>query len=146
MEHPVLSIFCSNEETDQYVYHPVNAYNLLKRISTWVPKLKMIPMKIREKMKIAALSKEQIRICEGIADILEFYDSNPVDIANGIIRDEKSGKIYKARSKLNSMDTFLISNEAKDMSYYDGHIKWLHIVLQRAKEEKKHWQFISRIQ
>ena len=119
---------------------------MLKRSSKWIPKLsKWLPKNLLKNYDIPTLSEQFVRSCHGLADIQEFHDANPVDIANGIIKNVESGDIYEAKSKLDSLDLITIAREAKDVYYYDGNVKWLTAALKMAKEEKQSSKFISRI-
>ena len=130
-------------ETSEYVHHPINAFHLLKRSSKFIPKLKKwLPKKLYSFYDIKTLSEQYIRACQGLADIQEFHDTDPMDIANGIIKNTENGLNYQANSKLNSMDLVNIAKEAKDIFYYDANVKWLTAALKISKRGKENSKFI----
>ena len=86
-----LILLFRNTESLQYVYHPINSFNLIKRAKKWIPKLKLwLPDHILKQYDILNLPDEYLRACHGLADIQEHFDLNTLNISNGIIKDKKS--------------------------------------------------------
>ena len=72
---------------------------MLKRSSKWIPRLsKWLPKHYLKNYNIPTLSEQFIRACHGLADIQEFYDANPMDIANGIIKSTEDNIIEVERA------------------------------------------------
>ena len=92
-----------------------------------------------------SLSNEYKRAYHGIADLLEYCNLDPLEIANGEIKDIKTGKVYASKSKLDSNDLLEVALEAKRVDYVEGYVKWLVAALKKAKLEKKDSKFIRQI-
>ena len=91
------------------------------------------------------MSDDYIRTLHGIADLHEFHNSNILQIAKGVIKDEISGKIYISKSGLSSSDLLQIAKEAKNVNYLDGYVDWLKAALKVAKDENGTSKYISAI-
>ena len=137
--------FCRHNESSTYVYHPINAFHLLKRLAHTLPKLKIIIPKTIFDYNYSTLSNDYVRTMHGMADLHEFHNLNILQIAKGIIKDEVSGKSYISKSRLNSSDLFQIAKEAKTVNYLDGYVDWLKVALKVAKDEKGSSKYISGI-
>ena len=136
--------FCyRNEESNEYVYHPINTLQLLKRISKLLSKFSKITPSIKSDFQ--SLLDDQIRAYHGIADIHEFYGIELSELAEGKIKNYITGKIYQSKSQLNSRDLLEIAKEAKKVKYLDGYVKWLNIALIKAKKEKRDKNYINTI-
>ena len=85
------------------------------------------------------------RAYHGIADIHEFYGLKLNELIKGKIKSYVTGKIYQAKSPLNSHDLLEIAKEARKVKYLDGYVDWLNAALKQAKKEKKDRNYINVI-
>ena len=79
-------LFYSDSETYKYVFHPINAYQLLKRTAKYIPKLTKTIPDFQFKFPLPSLSDAYAGASLGLADILEYYALDPFDIANGHLK------------------------------------------------------------
>ena len=56
------------------------------------------------------MASKFVNFFPSIADIHEHFNLDPMEMANGIIKDFRSGKSYISRSQLNSMELMHIGN------------------------------------
>ena len=144
IEIKVLSfLFKSNEDQFDYVYHPMNALKLLKRL----PKFLKIIGQIMPNLKIDfhRAANDYNRGSHGIADIHEFYGLKLNKLIKGQIKCYVTGKIYQAKSPLNSHDLLEIAKEARKVKYLDGYVDWLNAALKQAKKEKRNRNYINAV-
>ena len=66
-------------------------------------------------------------------------------MAKGKIKDMMTGKVYKAKSELNSNKLLQIAKEAKEVNYIDGYVNWLNAAFEKAKSEKQDSKYIEKI-
>lgn len=126
--------------TEEYVYHPINVYHLLERAAVHLPKIiKFLPHLLHhfEKFDMAYMKKEFERACHGIADLNEYNNFKPADIAKGNLNDSLSGKFYQSNSPLNSRALFQIAEEARKANYFEGYVNWLRAAISAGKEENQ---------
>ena len=84
-----------NEEAD-YVFHPINAFHLMKRLALSMPNLlKKIPDLEFNYDLIKKISADYLRSFHGLADIHEYFAFETTEIAAGNLKDLKTGKIRK---------------------------------------------------
>ena len=132
-------------ETSDYVYHPINAFRLLKRTAIWMPKIiKHIPS-LNFKYDIPTLLEECTRALHGLADIIEYYDVDPKELAKGRIKNELTNEVYVSKSTLNSGELLKMAHESKAANYLDGYVNLLIAALKEAKLEKKDLREIKAI-
>ena len=81
----------------------------------------------------------------GIVDLQEYYDLNITDLGNGIIEDVRTGKLYKANSHLTLDDLVAMSEEAKNVEYFDNHVDWLTSTMERAIIENRPSRYIAKL-
>ena len=79
----------------------------------------------------------------GLADIQEYYDIDPLTMANGTI--QSNDQLFLSKSKLNVEDMMLIADAAKEQNYLDGHVKWLNAALIKSKNDRKKLKFIKSL-
>ena len=135
--------FKSNEDFFNYVYHPINAFKLLKRVS----KFQNIIGQIIPHIEIDFHTSEDDfhRAYHGIADIHEFYGLKLNELTKGKIKSHVTGKIYEAKSPLTSIDLLEIAKEARKVKYLDGYVDWLNAALKQAKKENRNRNYINVI-
>lgn len=98
-----------NEEAD-YVFHPINAFHLMKRLALSMPNLlKKIPNLEFNYELLKKISADYSRSFHGLADIHEYFAFETTEIAAGHLKDLKTGKIFKSNSPLSSEARFFKS-------------------------------------
>ena len=68
-----------------WVSHPINAFHLLKRTSTLMPKLLRKNSNIHFDYNITELHNDYIRACHGLADLQEYFQFDLEKFSNGFI-------------------------------------------------------------
>ena len=137
--------FHSETVTPDYVYHPINAFHLLKRTSKWMPKIKLKIPNLKFNYNLRFLLDDYLHAHHGLAELHEYYELDPIEIANSEIKDLISGKVYKTNSQLDSSDLIQIAKEAKNSKYLDGYVNWLNAALTKAEEETKDSKYITKL-
>ena len=135
----------SIDESSEYVFNPINAFHLLKRLSIWIPKLKSKIPKLKFIYNARSLFDDYKIALYGIVDLQEYYDLNITDLGNGIIEDMRTGKLYKSNSHLTLDELVEISDEAKNAEYFDNHVDWLTSILERAIIENRPTRYITKL-
>ena len=139
-------LFYSYEESSRYVFHPINAFHLLKRtlfISKWFPKLLKIMPNL--KMNFTLESNDVMSAYHGLVELQEYYNLNTIDVAMGKVKDVLTNKIYKSKSKLSSSDIIKVALEAKEINYLHAYVEWLKAALKQAINEDKDKNIIREI-
>ena len=118
------------EDALTYVMHPVNAYNLLKRTTTFWPRIfeNTKSMSLEEEVEstlsnFPKLEDFQYGACIGLVNLELHYGSNGnsiMELAQGIVTDPFSKSTYRAKHTLTSEDCFHISQAAKQGKLYTG--------------------------
>ena len=141
----VQNYFFSDSVLPEYVYHPINALQLLKRMAIWMPKIKLKIPNLKFDYNFRLLSDDYLYAYYGFVELHEYYALEPIEIANGKIKDIMSDKVYRSNFQLNSVDLFKIAKEAKKENYMDGHVNWLTAALNKAEVENKDAKFITKL-
>ena len=137
--------FEDSTEAYDYVYHPVNSFHLLQRTTKWIPKLvKSIP-NLSFKFAFPASFDANVGAANGLADLLEHYGMDPMEISQGKVTDYQTGKVFMANSKMSSMEILKVATAAKTVKYYDDHVRWCKAALEMAKLEKRDKKYLSNI-
>ena len=123
------------EETD--VLNPIDSYNLIKRTSrTWL-KVKDALFKkeniddVHSDIIEDILSKfprwENSRIASalGLLNIQLYYELDPAEMMEGVLRDKLREKTYQAATRLRPEDLKLIASVAKSENNLKSQITWL---------------------
>ena len=131
--------------SSEYVYHPINALHLIKRIAKWMPKMKKIIPNLSFQYDFQSLLDEYTRALHGIADLVEYHDLDYNEISNGKIKDILNNKTYVSKSPLSCEELLKIAHEAKLVNYMDGHVNWLVAALKKAKLENRNKKLIKTI-
>ena len=66
-----------------------------------------------------------------------YYDLDPADLVNGVVKDNLKNVTYQAETRLNVGDVKLIAQVAEDDNHYSSAIKWLRLYPQLRKRYKK---------
>ena len=121
--------------SEEYVYHPINAYNLIKRVSKYLPKLTN-----NEFIKTALADSDYIKYQIGIGmyNLMEYYAMTPMNLMKGILfQTPKSIEMYKSEAGLSLKDLQIIQNIAKEDENYDVQITILNSILALEKNNTK---------
>ena len=141
--------FFRNKESPDYVFHPLNAFQLLKRtysISKFMEHLSKIMPELKSvSLNTEFLYKDLTRAYHGLADLHEYVNLDTYDLSKGIIRDLSKNTFYKAKSKLSINDLLQTAIEARLVGYYEGNVNWLEAALTKAKQENKPKKMITDI-
>ena len=120
-------IFSLHNVSEEYVYHPINAYNLIKRVTKYLPKVTN-----NEFIKTALADTDYImyQIGIGMYNLMEYYAIPPMNLIKGIlIQTPKSNEMYKSEAGLSLKDMQIIQNIAKEDENYDVQITILNSIL-----------------
>ena len=131
-----------DESPENYVYHPINAFHMLKRCAAWLPVL--LPQDDIIK-KVFSHHHETALSAYGILDLQEYHNLNIDDVANGLIIDAMTGEKYQSKTNLTLEEILSIANAALQSRYLDAHINWLKKALEVAIQKKKDEDDISSI-
>ena len=119
----------------EYVHNPINAFNLISRISRHIGKLLPYIKNTAEFMfDLSSLKDEVLISASGISDIYEFHDISINHLVNGRLRigsDE-----FFANSQLDVESIKIISKQAYEKGYFAGYVDWLHAIIQKMDEEQ----------
>ena len=96
----------------------------------------MISPQIDFDFDLESLKEDFDRAHHGLADLQEYVDLNPDDIANGIIKDPSDEHIYASKSGLTSMNLLNIASEANAVNYLEGFIQWLTSAMHKVETEE----------
>lgn len=127
--------FSETQETFEYVFHPINAYNLIKRTTKWYSKLNKAWPNFVYPLHPNLLDAK-IGSAHGISAIREFYDLNPAEIVKGQLKDHLTGKIFQARSNLTLTDVLHIAEAAKEGEFYESCVLWHQLAVELATNKK----------
>ena len=140
--------FSQEENLEEYVYHPINAFNLLKRsasIGKWIPKLNTSIQFFNSKEDSFALEEDLHNSHLGIAAINEYVDIDTNSIAKGMFISDMAGQKFMSNSWLTSSDLLKVADEARKVKYTGGYVEWLISALKMAKLEKSDEKYIKKI-
>ena len=87
------AIFSSFTSTEDHAKHPLHCFQLLKRATIYIPKLLKIIPDDQLRQKLPSLGESYTGAMIGIADIQEYYDLDPLEIAKGKIKFDGPIKI-----------------------------------------------------
>ena len=131
------------------VYNPIDSYNLIKRTSRTWPKIRKLldeekwERKIIEEIDLTLgefpkWEHSRIASALGLVNIQIYYDLDPADLINGIVKDNLKNVTYTAETKLSVGDAKLIAQVAEEEeSHFSSAIKWLALFPQLRKRYKK---------
>ena len=135
----------STDESFEYVFNPINALHLLKRLSQWIPRLKLKIPKLKFIYNARSLLDDYKTALHGMVEIQEYFDLDTNELARGRITDFRTGKVYQSNSQLTSNELFEISKEAKNADYLNNYVDWLTATLKQAIIEKSSSKYISKL-
>lgn len=105
------------------IYHPVDAYNLMKRTSrTWTrinDRIVTENIKLRDDVMSTVKSFPQWKTCRkavalGLLNIHQYYELEPQDLVNGILHDHLNNVTHTSKTRLGVSDAKLLSEIAMD--------------------------------
>ena len=129
----------------EYVFNPINALHLLKRLSQWIPRLKLKIPKLKFMYNGRSLLDDYKTALHGMVEIQEYFDLDANNLAKGRIKDFRTGKVYQSDSHLTSNELYEISKEAKNADYLNNYVDWLTATLEQAIVEKSSTKYISKL-
>ena len=92
------------ESCEDYMFHPINAYHSLTRVSKYLAKLVKLP-KLYEKSLADPIMIES-QAAQGLINIQDFHDVDVMDIANGNIKG------FQSKSALTANELYFITKTA----------------------------------
>ena len=143
------------EGTD--VLNPIDCYNLIKRTSRTWKRVKNVlmkkenidekNMKVIEKIMTEFPSWESSRIASalGLLNIQLYYELDPAEMMEGVLRDELRKKTYQAATRLRPEDLKLIASVAKSENNLKSQIIWLRASSQLHKLYRKAVKFHNNL-
>ena len=72
------------ETCEDYMFHPINTYHTLTRISNYLSKLVKLPSLFQKSLNNSIMIESQA--AQGLINIQDFYDVNVMDIAKGNLK------------------------------------------------------------
>ena len=97
------------------------------------------------KFAFPATFDANVGAANGLADLLEHYGMDPMEMAQGKVTDYQTGKVFLANSKMSSIEILKVATAAKTVKYYDDHVRWCKAALETAKLEKRDKKYLSNI-
>ena len=129
--------------TSTYVYHPINAFHLLKRFSDWMPQLQTyVQHAFSIEYDTSSMEDEMYHAASGLTDIYEFHNLTLHDFANGHIISRDT--IHKANSKIDIEDLKIIANQAYENGYLAGYVDWLKYIHEKMIENNMPLKIIKQ--
>lgn len=118
---------------------------MLKRAAKFLPQLVKIFPADQELIRfLPHLTVSYRTALFGLADIQEYYDLDPILMANGTIQLNNYSK-FDSNLKLEVEDMVLIADSAKQQHYLDSQVKWLDGAIRKAQEEKRSSRLIKTL-
>ena len=135
--------YFSDSVNYNYVNHPINCYVFLKRVAKYLPTLlKMLPNQELTKY-LPHLKESYLAALYGLADIQEYYDLEPLQMANGLVQFRN--QLFKSNFSLSIEDMVLIADAAKEENNLDGEVKWLTAAKLRSNRERRNPKSIKNL-
>jgi len=132
------------------VRHPVDGYNLIKRLARSWPKARdallakkevvseMVMVELEEALhQFPSWEENRVSCAVGLLNIQIYSGLDPTDLIGGKIVDPASGKTFKAATKLTPRDAELVAKVAEEQRRFDAKVSWLAASPQLRKKYKK---------
>lgn len=156
-------LIMSKQDSESYVKHPINAFNLIKRGTLLWPRILLNYDGNREEADSKDPTKQSMSIKEakvlrsftnfiirkfpskedfshgaavGILTLEKTYardEKSKIDLANGVLKDKASNQTYQSIHQLSSDDCVLISNAAQRVLQLDRSVEWAKTALTLQK-------------
>ena len=92
------------EPCEDYMFHPINVYHSLTRLSKYLSKLVKLPKSYKKSLADTIMTESQV--AQGLINIQDFHDVNVMDIANGNIKG------FQSKSALTANELYFIAKTA----------------------------------
>ena len=89
------------ESCEDYMFHPINVYRSLTRLSKYLSKLVKLPKLYKKSLADTIMTESQA--AQGLINIQDFHDVNVMDIANGNIKG------FQSKSSLTANELYFIA-------------------------------------
>ena len=116
-----------NNNLEDYLLHPINAFHLIQRCAKWYPKLFQPNSEYFHIFEHPNLLLEQSAY--GLVDLQVFHDFDIGKLVEGIIEDPVTNQEFISMKKLNLAEVLECAKAAKSSEYYHMHVKWLEMAL-----------------
>jgi hypothetical protein len=125
-----------------YVYHPINAFHLIKRTTTLWPQLfedcslSLEDATEEELTRFPALDDLHYGASVGLVNIELYYKDSGntfISLAKGIVMDPATNIAYQARHNLTHSDMLMVAEAARRVWRLDKHVEWTEAALEVAK-------------
>jgi hypothetical protein len=61
-------------DSEEYVFHPINAFHMMQRTATWLPKLKRLLPDLEFAFNFPSVTDATSGAAHGLSDILEYHN------------------------------------------------------------------------
>ena len=133
-------------DDEDHVYHPINAFHLLKRTcmaSQGI--LKSVAKHIGDEAAKAAsdillapdMNDFKLGATLGIINVQHHHDLDIKDVLKGQLFDPVTGKVYRSAQNLSSSDAMQIMRSASQILLYNSAVEWAKAMVFAAKVEAK---------
>ena len=92
------------ESCEDYMFHPINVYHSLTRLSKYLSKLVKLPKLYKKSLADTIMTESQA--AQGLINIQDFHDVDVMDIANGNIKG------FQSKSALTANELYFIAKTA----------------------------------
>ena len=122
-----------NVDGERYVSHPVNAFSLMKRTSTYWP---LIKAKLgSDELFRGDIGLGQVTLPDkkdfihgaagGLVNAHLFHDLNLTEMIRGVVANPLTGTEFKALHDLAHEDVITVANAAKAEQRFDSYVSWM---------------------
>ena len=134
------------EDPMSYVMHPINAFNLLKRTTTFWPKIfentssMALEEEVESKLSLfPAVDDFHYGACVGLVNIeLHYSQTNSIwNLSQGKVTDPHTQKSFQAKHNLTSEDCLQISQAAQRVWRMDKYVLWIQGALEIAEKMER---------
>ena len=92
------------ESCEDYMFHPINVYHSLTRVSKYLSNLVKLPKLYKKSLADTIMTESQA--AQGLINIQDFHDVDVMDIANGNIKG------FQSKSSLTANELYFIAKTA----------------------------------
>ena len=92
------------ESCEDYMFHPINVYHSLARVSKYLSNLVKLPKLYKKSFADTIMTESQA--AQGLINIQDFHDVDVMDIANGNIKG------FQSKSSLTANELYFIAKTA----------------------------------
>ncbi len=129
------------EDSLEYVSHPINAFHLIKRTSLLWPKIleeasdDLDDVTEDYLIKFPMIDDLEYGASVGLVNLEMYYGSNGNDfysLVDGLVTDTQTGETYRSKHKLTIEDMIMISNAAQRVWHLEKYVEWREAAVQVA--------------